>query len=304
MSTSSPNVSPKTVVTAAAPASSHSHSLSVSGDPVVCPFCDKALPESILSRAGAPAPPTLPSGSASTEPVGSTTAIMTSEGDADRADASASKVAISEDDIRRWSTVAGVQVDPLPQLAPPAQFAVKDKEAAKPVPLLPPPPTARASPKPTGRFGFFAKGNAAPAEQDDDSDSDGIISGYARLGAPESDDDGDDGYESEKEIKFRPRPREEEKPEAIVDTPETPGLAPPIALKESAGAGDAELRLVLREVLSRVQALVSCTAMTYADLTVAITHRAAVIAHHAADVTEDRALESSHGRGEYGDARV
>jgi hypothetical protein len=125
------------------------------------------------------------------------------------------------------------------------------------VPLLPPPPPARASPKPTkSRFGFFSKSRTAET-QDDDSDSDGIISGYAKLGAPDSDDDGDDDYESDKEITFKPRPRDEAQSETVASRPETPVLAPPIALKESTSEGDAELKSVLREVLSRVQALVS-----------------------------------------------
>lgn len=255
MSTSSPTTM-SSPTTAVAPASSHEHGETVSGDPVQCPFCDKELPASILSRVAAPLPPDNgPTAGAedAQAAVVSTSALMNSEGDADRADTSAAKAAISEAEIRRWSTVAGVAVAAPPQPALSAQPAAT--EASKPVPLLPPPPNARASPKPTGRFGFFSKSKSA-GEEDDDSDSDGIISGYAKLGAPESGDEGDD-YESDKEIMFKPRPREE-RPEAAPDTPEASALAPPIALKEGAGASDdAELRSVLREVLSRVQALVS-----------------------------------------------
>lgn len=180
---------------------------------------------------------------------------MSSEGNGDRADTLASKAVIADDDLRRWSSIAGVTVAASPKLAPLTRPEVNDE--TKPVPLLPPPPPARASPKPTksSRFGFFAKGKPAGA-QDDDSDSDGIISGYSRLGAPGSDEEGDDDYESDKEITFKPRPRDDAQSETATSRPESPALAPPIVLKESAGAGDTELKSVLREVLSRVQALV------------------------------------------------
>ncbi|KLT45319.1 hypothetical protein CC85DRAFT_155371 [Cutaneotrichosporon oleaginosum] len=250
MSTSSPAVTSSPTAPAT---SSASHKPNQSMGPVLCPFCDKELPESLICPARAP--PEV-NGSASDADV-STSALMNSEGDADRADTMASKAAISDDDIQRWSLVAGVTVAAPSKPAPLAMSAVSDD--AKPVPLLPPPPPARASPKPTKtRFGFFAKNKSvASAAEDEDSDSDGIISGYARLGAPGSDEEGDDDYESDKEISFKPRPRNVTQSESAPSRPETPALAPPIALKESTGAGDAELKSVLREVLSRVHALVS-----------------------------------------------
>lgn len=285
--------------TAVAPASSHSHREGVSGDPVRCPFCDKELPASILSSA-APAA----NGTMAAEGGVSTTALMSSEGNADRADTSAAKAVISDDDIRRWSTLAGVQVDTPPKPEPVVPVL---KAEVKAVPLLPPPPPGARTPKTATRFGFFSKGKGKQEDtNDDDSDSDGIISGYARLGAPESDDEGDDGYESEKEITFKPRPRDDDKPqtpiEPTTEKQETSGLAPPIALKDAPGAGDAELRTVLREVLGRVQALVSRAdghKWLHMLTAVAITCRAAIVAHDAVDFTQDRAFEPGHGGGEH-----
>ncbi|BEI84932.1 hypothetical protein CcaverHIS002_0503330 [Cutaneotrichosporon cavernicola] len=246
MSTSSPSVtsSPTAPV---AHAASHTHTDTVSG-PVLCPFCDKELPADIISRPGIPL---AANGFASSAEM-STSALMSSEGDADQADTLASKAAISDDDIRRWSSIVGVTISAPPKLAPLAQPAVS--ELAKPVPLLPPPPPARASPKPTkSRFGFFSKSKANT--DDDDSGSDGIISGYAKLGGPGSDDEGDNDYASDEEITFKPRPRDDTQSEKAASRPETPALAPPLVLKETTGVGDAELKSVLREVLSRVQAL-------------------------------------------------
>ncbi|GMK55676.1 hypothetical protein CspeluHIS016_0207320 [Cutaneotrichosporon spelunceum] len=226
---------------------SHSHGGTASG-PVLCPFCAKVLPVDLVS--GSRTSPGANDSAPGTDM--STSVLKSSEGDADHADSLASKAAISDDDIRRWSSIAGVTIAAPPKPAPVTQAAVND--VVTPVPLLPPPPSARASPKPTkSRFGFFSKPNAGAEE--DDSDSDDIVSGYAKLGAPDSGDEGNDDYESDKEIVFKRRPRDEAQSEKADSRSETPVPAPPFALKETADMGDTELKSVLREVLSRVQAL-------------------------------------------------
>lgn len=197
---------------------------------------------------------------------------------ADSADTKAAKAAISEEDIKRWSAIAGV-TPALPKEPEPMPSAPKE-EKSKAFPLLPPPPSSSRSSG--SRFNFFSRNKSGTSLQDEDSDSDGddMGTGYAKLGAPVSDDD-DDGYESEKPFTRRPVREAEKKDEPPADEPLEAGPAlSPVSQPISSATGEgsispatgessssAELRSALREVLERVQSLVrdSLTQLTQTE---------------------------------------
>lgn len=275
-------------------------------EPVLCPYCDKPLPPALFDqhvaaegqrakaastpRASTRTPPPesatnndeTPKGKTGADPAvspsRSATQFAESEGPmtteslrdsvdkADDADTTAGRAAISAADLRRWSSLAGIDIAPpalalTPQSAPAAPRATTEP-ATKAFPLLPPPPgTAKAAGN-AGRFGFFSR-KSSSAMGDDDSDSDsGHMSGYAKLGAPDASDDEDDGYESDKPFSKKALAKAEEKketePEKPVDPPSQvkPTHMPVPVIKSAASSGDAELRALLKEVLGRVQALV------------------------------------------------
>lgn len=282
----------------------------MSDDPVVlCPSCEKPLPASVLeglhdasrtprrqalktphSHTDEAVTPTKPQfgqivsgspsdarSSASVEAARTDTPVTTeslkeSLNTADDADALAAKLVISDDDIRRWSSLAGVKVAGPPKTSPPTSNIVAPiptrAEASKPFPLLPPPPVtaskalAKSSDsRSSSRFGFFSRKKTPEDESEDDSDDDGP-QGYARLGAPGSDDD-DDGYESDKPFSKKVSKPESEpestEPEGDVKQEEQPKAVTPSpakAAEESTNGSDADLRALLTEVLGRVQALV------------------------------------------------
>jgi hypothetical protein len=113
----------------------------------------------------------------------------------------------------------------------------------------------------SSRFGFFSRKKTPEDESEDDSDDDGP-QGYARLGAPGSDDD-DDGYESDKPFSKKvskpesePESTEPEGDAKQEEQPKTVTPPPAKAVEESTNGSDADLRALLTEVLGRVQALV------------------------------------------------
>ncbi|WOO84810.1 uncharacterized protein LOC62_06G008321 [Vanrija pseudolonga] len=282
---------------------------------VTCPHCDQPLPASLLAThklgessrrprrptlSASASSPAVPGSGAATphgesapdrpasrrsslpgEPSGTSESLKTSVDQADASETAASKSAISDDELRRWSSLAGVSLE-LPSKADkpaptPASLAAASS-SVNAFPLLPPPPPGAAKapaskPSPraaasTSRFGFFARNKSkADIDSDDDSDSGGA-GGYARLAGPGSDDDDDDdGYESDKPfpkkspVKAEPRAEEEAaEAEAAAAKPPLPAAAAPEPAAAASPAGavstdDSDLRTLLREVLGRVHTL-------------------------------------------------
>jgi hypothetical protein len=163
---------------------------------------------------------------------------------ADEVDIAASKVPIDTEDLRKWASIAGIQLD-LPPPKPKAEESVKieSKVESKPFPKLAPPPEdqSRVSSRNSSRFGFFGKGKAA--EEDDESDDDmGGAGGYARLDAPASPE------REEKEL----TPLEHKERREVVE--ESPAEAEPEQLQP---ASEEDIRSILKDVLSKVNAMVS-----------------------------------------------
>ncbi|WVQ85357.1 hypothetical protein IAT38_007522 [Cryptococcus sp. DSM 104549] len=236
-------------------------------EPVMCPFCDKPLPPSLFAAqlgtgehvhahtherrpsrpavvrtntapplpttsSPAPTPAPAPAPAAPVEPpVPKATAEELAAGvkEGDTANHAAAENLISESDIARWSTLAGISppdASPIPPVTKPSATpspaptstpvpapAPSAKET-KAFPLLPPPPApasklTKAPPAEraahgsgssgkSGGFGFFRRGSAKKDEEDEESsDDDGGAGGYTRLmaqGSP-SDDEGDEAME-------------------------------------------------------------------------------------------------------------
>ena len=110
--------------------------------------------------------------------------------DADKLNHAAAEINVSEDDLRRWSSLAGVPLPPIerPSSAPPSTTT----DLSSPVPHLGKPPPDQGS-SPGGRFGFFRKTSAKPklpkSEDDSDDDDTGTGSGYSKLLGAGSDDE-------------------------------------------------------------------------------------------------------------------
>lgn len=281
---------------------------------VTCPHCDQPLPASLLAThklgessrrprrptlSASASSPAVPGSGAATphgesadrpasrrsslpgEPSGTSESLKTSVDQADASETAASKSAITDDELRRWSSLAGVSLE-LPSTAEkPAPTPASDAASgATAFPLLPPPPPGAAKapaskPSPpraaasTSRFGFFARNKSkADIDSDDDSDDGGAV-GYARLAGPGSDDDDDDdGYESDKpfpkKAPGKPEPRAEEAAAAAPEAAKPPLAAAAVAEAAAASppadssADNSDLRTLLREVLGRVHTLVSC----------------------------------------------
>lgn len=97
--------------------------------------------------------------------------------------------------------------------------------------------------------------------QDEESDSDdGVAIGYAKLGAPASDDD-DDGYESEEPFSRKPPIRVDTAAEKAISQVSSPALETPAPVVQTPtivepSISNEDLRNALREVLERVNKLV------------------------------------------------
>ncbi|KAL1407705.1 hypothetical protein Q8F55_007138 [Vanrija albida] len=287
-------------------------SASASTEPTLtCPHCNQPLPASLLAThklgessrrprrptlsASASSPAVTPAGGATPhveaaalpptpsrrsslpdEPSGTSESLKTSVDRADASETAATKSTISDDDLRRWSSLAGVSLAPLAaKVEKPAPTASKDTgSAANAFPLLPPPPPGAAKPPAskasptraaanTSRFGFFSRNKSKADIDSDDESDDGGAGGYARLAGPGSDDDDDDGYESDKPFPKRSpakaEPKDEVKDEEAAKPPPPPppaeAPAAPAPAAPTSSEADADLRTLLREVLGRVQTL-------------------------------------------------
>lgn len=83
--------------------------------------------------------------------------------------------------------------------------------------------------------------------------------GYARIGGPASDDEGDDGYESDKPVYKPAAKKEADEPtsETVAKAPTVPETSiPTVQVEHPAIQSGEELRKLLTEVLARVSVLV------------------------------------------------
>ncbi|WWD18016.1 hypothetical protein CI109_102463 [Kwoniella shandongensis] len=274
-------------------------------EPIMCPFCNKPLPPSLLaaqlasgkgehahhtpaserssrppttagtgsaaSRAGTPS-----RGETSTSPAptpGSSTsqappqrsllsplpvntppqaAVLTATSESlagtvqegDVANHTAAEGIVTDEDLKRWSTLSGI---PIPSL--PSAVAVADTRSSTPAPavekafpLLPPPPApaGKLSKPPSSLsieshassskgFGFFGKGSKEnDLEEDEESDDGGhAAGGYSRLTGPASPSDDEDeqaivikGKRPKVEIKTAAKQEEEPKAQVAVSNEE------------------------------------------------------------------------------------
>jgi hypothetical protein len=257
-------------------------------EPIFCPFCEKPLPPGLLSAHGhheeearlsrtpslglAPSsmemtkatsapetststsnlkplmnalPVTQPPSPAAPEPRMTSVELGKPVRVADEVDNAASKVSIDTEDLRRWAKVAGIELD-LP--APPSTLEsvkLESKTETKPFPKLAPPPEdqGRGSSRPSSKFGFFG-GKSKGGDEDEDSDDDMAgPGGYARL----------DGPASPETIEKELAPLERKEKREVTEEPEPePETAP-------APASEQEIRDVLKDVLSKVNAMVRQT---------------------------------------------
>ncbi|WRT64014.1 uncharacterized protein IL334_000941 [Kwoniella shivajii] len=120
---------------------------------------------------------------------------------------------ITEDEIKRWSSLSGISIPISSSSSTSAPTQATEKKVPKPTPkpieekkafpLLPPPPPAankltKASPseRPSStqkKFHIFSKGGKD--DDDEESDDDNVVSGYTKLTAPgsPSDSEGEEG---------------------------------------------------------------------------------------------------------------
>jgi len=247
----------------------------VSGSEVLCPFCQKPLPASILAShshgvpsstnllAALPVDPPKPA-----VPVATSESLFGDVQSGDQANISAANELVASADIERWSRIAGIPLSTKP--------AVNDTSSSSKVetsiPLLPPPPGNKVktgSVGSTGRFGFgFRRGSSNPVEDEESEDESGP-SGYSRLDGPASpgedeDDEEDDdaGYDAVRMKKKRPTSvKLDENVEKIPNqTAAVPAISiPDEVAKEEKPGNNEEIRQVLKEVVGRVNQLVSST---------------------------------------------
>ena len=208
------------------------------------------------------------------------------EAEADGTNISSAKVVLSEDDLRRWSLVAGIE--------PPKPVNVQTQVASaasggQVVPKLDPPPASgrpsasRASSS-SSKFGFFGR-KANPKKDlivDDDSDDEGgPASGYSRLlaGGSDTESDGDDDGDRRARSPSR-KPEPDDKAGALHDepghmTPEegtnagaiesTPTRATAVP-ETPAESSPEDLKNVLREVLAKLNEMVCPEAEVATDI--------------------------------------
>jgi hypothetical protein len=203
---------------------------------------------------------------------------------ADEVDNAASKVGIDTEDLRRWAKIAGIELD-LP--APPSSVEVAKPEPeveAKPFPKLAPPPedSSRPSSKRSSKFGFFG-GKSQDGDEDEDSDDDMAgAGGYARLDGPAS-------------------PETIEKELAPLEHKERKQVSEPEAEVQPKPASEDKIREILKDVLSKVNAMVRPSYMI-GLITVKIPHCSTSLSQLPPHHPQDYTLESSYGRSERRDA--
>jgi len=251
-------------------------------EPVFCPFCEKPLPPGLLSSHGHheeearltrtpvfglapnstemtkatsapettitndlkplmnPLPVTQPPSPAAKEPRMTSVELGKPVRVADEVDNTASKVTIDVEDIRRWAKVAGIELD----LPPPPTQTTEPIVEPKPFPKLAPPPEdqGRASSRNASKFGFFG-GKSKEGDEDEDSDDDTAgAGGYAKLNGPASPET------IEKEL--APLEHKERKEVPVAQEADVSAPAP-------TPASEQEIRDILKEVLSKVNTMVS-----------------------------------------------
>lgn len=208
----------------------------------------------------------------------------------------AAKVAISEEDIARWSKIAGLEV-PKPAASKAgsggsdtAKALEQAKEQDMPrvgsFPRLDPPPGASGRPVSSrasgssSRFGFFGRKNQSSAKKADEDDSDedgGQAGGYSRLlagGSDTEDDEEDVGGVDGKRKSGTGKKDEEDRTETLHDEPgrmsmeqERPEPSAstsdskdvdtvPVVVEPPQETSPDELKDVLREVLVKLNEMV------------------------------------------------
>ncbi|WWC58496.1 uncharacterized protein I303_101039 [Kwoniella dejecticola CBS 10117] len=212
-----------------------------------------------------------------------TFAATVKEGDVANHDA-AEKM-ITEEDIKRWSTLSGITLPattpgssaPVPSAPESSATAAKSPaEEKKAFPLLPPPPPAASKltkPPPADRasssskFGFFGGNKNKEKGEDDSDDDDDMAQGYTQLTGPAS--DSEDEESAKKRVIKEDPPKVEKEPEneaqnAEVDAKEEqkdvsisqPNYAEQQDRRQiNLSSNDVEVRKVLQEVLGRVNEL-------------------------------------------------
>lgn len=196
-----------------------------------------------------------PSGLSTSRPVSPTTSAQLEKPlkEADGVDLAASKVAVDTETLRKWARIAGIQLD-LPGLQTEKQSSSHGPEpqamSAKPFPKIAPPPEdqSRSSSRNSSRFSLFGKAKSKQFEDDEDSDDDmGGASGYARLDAPAS---------PEREERNLPTLSRRSTERPVNGNEDSAGVKEADRVIEPPPASEEEVRLLLKEVLTKVNEMV------------------------------------------------
>nr|XP_019014851.1 uncharacterized protein I206_00938 [Kwoniella pini CBS 10737]OCF53632.1 hypothetical protein I206_00938 [Kwoniella pini CBS 10737] len=202
-------------------------------------------------------------------------AATVKEGDVANHDA-AEKM-ITEEDIKRWSSLSGITL-PSTSAAHTASATQSVPQEQKAFPLLPPPPPAASkltktppterthSRSSSAKFGFFVGSKKGGEEDEDSEDDDGMATGYTKLTGPASDSEDEEPSQkggvklniSKEEIQQQEKKAEEEVEKADVQSAQPEQVEPPrqsVITASAPSAGDGEIRKVLQEVLERVNDL-------------------------------------------------
>lgn len=304
-------------------------------EPVMCPFCEKPLPPALFAshshtkvpvRPGGlkrsntttgvkPAPtrsyptqatplpiartssgklmdslPLLASHSASTSET-----LLASVTAGESSNIEAAKLVISEEDLDRWSRIAGIQLPPEIAPTPPLEPVI---------PKIEPPrgrsPADRTTSRSSSRFNFF--NSEKPLEEGDESDEDvGGATGYSRLQAGGSDTEDED-----KEEILHDEPKSMDMDDSTVRKKTAADDVPSISKEEEAepAVSPEELQKVIKEVLHKMAEMVRQKSCIQAQ-----THHPGVfpqitppLADCASYFAQDRSIQSRHGRGQHRDA--
>ena len=235
-------------------------------EPLLCPYCNKALPPTLVkdqSRKKLLAPISVEAKSTPVSPRISAQELSTPVSKGDDAESLSSKSLILEAELQAWADKAGVRLDQSSKAA-----SIDSQTERK---------TSTSS-----RFNFFrrtssqndqvpTKVNSKIDSKDGGSDDD-IATGYAKLTAPGSDTD----------------------EEILHDEPE---------MMDSKGMPDAkDLKDLLHEVLGRLGVMVSGRRRNSCSCSVTSAIRPDDFARRSAHIVEDCQIKPRHGRSELRDA--
>lgn len=191
--------------------------------------------------------------STSSDPAATAQLLLATVTTAEAANHNAADVSINDADLRRWSRIAGLSLDPppLPRSAP-----------EKPIPLLAPPPGANKLVKTVSAdseasatsFIFFRPPSSAKSGDDEDESDEepGGGNGYKKLVAPGSPSDDEEAVQRVKVAE----PEEILQEEETVTMATIPEIADASVTPETGKKGDDEIRAVLSEVLVKINAVV------------------------------------------------